>query len=290
MSSATTSSATPGDPRVSFFETALSLGIVSALAAALLIDLTGHDVALRLTVLVAIITLVSTVRVSSKRAYAAFADHPTLAPGSTLLIAGLLALANGRDNATLVVVFAWLIAITVPTRSRTATTAATSAVVVSYVLGIVVRGESLKVDGSYGDLIALAAGVAAVVGTRWAVELVERLEASAKARKPAPAPIDHAAEPTARQCHTAEPSLSPADLRVLTADGLSMRQAQVALLVKHGKHRDEIARHLGIKSSTVKAHEATARAHFGVQNRSALAGRVARLLKNAPRPDDSTEH
>jgi DNA-binding CsgD family transcriptional regulator len=290
MSSTRGNSPARRDPRLVFFEVGLSLGVLSGVAAALLIDLVGHHVALRLTVLIAITTLVAAVLVDSTRSYSILEKRQFLVPASTLLIAGLLAVANGRFNATLIVVFAWLIAVTIPARPGTAS-AATAIVVVCYLLGIVLRGDSLELDGSFGDLIALAAGVASVVATRLFVKLLARLDAEAQSRMPASEAIvegspNAVALPERPDVIVTDlPSKSckkqPADLEVLASAGLGGRRAEVALLITQGKRQSEIADELGIKVSTVKEHETAARAFFGVQNRVALAGRVTRLLLDA---------
>jgi DNA-binding CsgD family transcriptional regulator len=258
----------------------------------LLIDLVDRQVALRLTVLIAITTLIAATRAYSERCYSTLEERQFLVPGSTLVVAGLLALANGRFNATLIVVVAWLIAVTVPARIGAAI-AATAIVVVCDLLGIVLRGESLELDGSFGDLLALAAGVASVAATRLLLELLTRLDAEARSRMQASkASVDcdphKVALPEPPQITVTEvrgksckPKPSSADLEVLASDGLLGRPAQVALLIKHGKKRSEIAEELGIKVSTVKDHETAARAHFGVRNRAALAGKVARLVVGA---------
>src|SRR6202035_5966507 len=70
-----------GDPRIGLFEAGLWLSVLCAVAAALLIDLVGRHVAVRMTFLIAITVLVAVGCARSERAYTVLREYQWLAPG-----------------------------------------------------------------------------------------------------------------------------------------------------------------------------------------------------------------
>lgn len=278
------------DPRIGLFETGLWVSLICAVAAGLLIDLVGHHLAVRMTFLVAILALVGIGCARSERAYTMLRERQWLAPVLTMIPGVALLAGNGRYNPTLVVVVGWLIAIAVPAR-RPAASSATAVVITAYVLGIVLRGEPVETCGSYGDLIALAAGAASVAATGLVVECLRRLETEAEDRMP-PVPSDIVAEIDASMIGSRlvceEPDADLVEQQITTLqEKLPRRQAETALGVMRGLSQGEIAEELGLKESTVREYEREARSRLGVKNREALAGKIWRLVNK--RDDEAPE-
>ncbi len=76
-------------------------------------------------------------------------------------------------------------------------------------------------------------------------------------------------EPLPEQISGPEPTATPSP-----ADGLTVREREVALLVADGLRSREVAERLGIASQTVKSHLKTIFDKLGVRNRVELARRL----------------
>jgi DNA-binding NarL/FixJ family response regulator len=60
--------------------------------------------------------------------------------------------------------------------------------------------------------------------------------------------------------------------------GLTHREAQVALLIAQGRRNGDIAAELGVTLATAKRHTEHILQKLGVQNRTAIAGAIHRLM------------
>lgn len=269
--------------RQRFVARTLFLALVLCFAAAPLIVVAGIEVQWRLVLLTALTVLCGLAFSQCERCYEVAKNHPSSVLPAAVVAAAVLAAGGGRQNPTFVVIVAVIVGLPVAAGLR-AGLAAGMLVAAGYLLGILARKQSLLVDGSPGDIAAIvtmlvgvyaahaAAGLASLMVADFNREARLALELTARGETELARVDSKDLEPRNRRREVS--SVPPR----LAEYGVTLAEAQVALLSADGESQREIAAYLRKSSRTVENQLASVRRKLDAPTASAMAAIVARAV------------
>jgi DNA-binding CsgD family transcriptional regulator len=281
--------------RQRMFKATLFLAALLVPPAVLMIVVVGDELGIRLALLAIVGTLCALAAAEAGWCYRRLREQQWWVLLPAFLAAGVLVIGGARQNATFIVVGIAVVGTPTVVGSFCAMTAG-SIVVLGYAISLLVRQQTLLLDGSAGDIAAVISLMVAIYAAHRTAELVTLVVADVNRDARAAAPMP--GEDTLAAIAARAPSMStrviaeeatdqlPDDaLRRLSEYGLTPAEREVAYLAGDGRPQKFIAERLGKSTKTVGNQLRSIKAKLNVETHAALTAEIRRLLA-LPAPDE----
>lgn len=285
--------------RKGLFAGGLLFAMTLVAAASPLVYLIDAHVSLRLMLLLVVGAFVTLGYAFAEECFTALDENGWWSLIPAAVAALVLAGGGARQNGTFIVIAA--VFVTVATAADLAPAMSAGGIVAGgYLIGIVMRGQPLLVNGSMGDVAALVSFLVAIYGSHRVSRLVavliydlnhdhlaaKLLEAELAQRVSVTQGSERTRTETKRAVAVAaalEPNLDAETARFSDL-GLNDGQRAAAVLFGQGFTRKEIAERLSVSPKMVSDHREVLMNRLDLRTTAGLVGKLAEMLALPPQP------